>query len=143
MSGHEAALGMQWLFEVLSGDATLASLAPGGIWRSLAKPNILTPYVIIAYQSGNDVITENAYRIIADYVYQVKAVGPADIDDVVAQAAARIDQLIGGPTSGSTSGGLILSCNRQAPLFLDEIVNENELWTSIGGLHRIIIEQTP
>jgi hypothetical protein len=55
-------------------------------------------------------------------------------------AAARIDDLIG-LASGTATGGLVLSCFRDSPLQLDELVNGN-LWTNIGGLYRPYIQKT-
>ena len=53
----------------------------------------------------------------------------------------RIDQLLGGPTSGSVADGAILCCYRQAPLALEELIN-GELWTTLGGLYHVTIEKT-
>jgi hypothetical protein len=146
MAGHEVALGFQFLYGVLSGDATLASYAPGGVFRALAPPDTATPFVIIAYQAGSDSVTMNGFRMLDDLVFQVKAVGPAISMTSIVSAAERIDQLLGGTNTGPASGvigsnlGQCLACYRQSPLAMDEITNA-ELWTNIGGLYRLIIEQ--
>lgn len=137
----EIGIALEWLYSTLSSDGELESLAPGGVFRAMAPPGTIPPYVIIAYQSGVDVMNMNAFRLMSNLLYQVKVVGPADMTPVLMSAATRIEQLIGGPTSGSATGGLILSCYRDSPLQLDELVS-GELWTSIGGLYRPYVQQT-
>ncbi len=145
----EAALGLQWLYGILSSDSTLSGLAPGGVWRSYAPPESQVPYVIISFHSGNDVTTLNAYRIMDDLLYQAKAIGPAMDTATITQAAARIDKLLGGPPGLPTSGtimqgptqiGQVLACFRTAPIQVDELVN-GEPWTNIGGMYRLLLEQ--
>lgn len=100
--GHEAMYGFQWLMSVLSVDATLLGFAPGGVWRSLADAGTATPFVILAYQAGSDVLTMNAVRLMTTHLYQVKAVGPASMNSQILSAASRIDALIGSPPTGGS-----------------------------------------
>lgn len=142
MSGHETALGYQWLYSTLSSDSTLAALAVGGCWRAMAPPTITTyPYVVFALQSAKDSVTMNAFRLLSEQLFQVKAVGPGSLSAAIAGAAQRIDQLLSSPSSGSTSGGVILSSYRESPFEVNELVN-GELWWNLGGLYRLLIEQS-
>ena len=142
MSVHEVVAGLEFLYNTLSADTTLAGYAPGGVWRSLAPPDTPTPFVVIAYQSGTDTTTMNEYRILARNLYQVKAVGPASQTAQLANAAGRIDDLIGKPpVSGTVAGAYISASYRQSGLFLDQDVN-GEVWSDIGGLYRLEIQQT-
>ena len=100
--GSEAMYGFQWLMSVLSVDSTLAGFAPGGVWRSLADAGAATPFVILAYQAGSDVLTMNAVRLMTTHLYQVKAVGPASMASQIISAASRIDALIGSPPTGGS-----------------------------------------
>jgi len=143
MAGHETWFGFEWLYTTLSNDSTLTGYAPGGVWRGLAPPGTVTPYVVLVFQAGVDVITANAFRIMDDLLFQVKAVGPGNESAAIVNAASRVDALIGSPpTSGAVTGGTILSCNRQSPFQLDELVN-GELWMNMGGMYRLIVEQGP
>lgn len=145
MSGHEGMLAIEWLTTVLGNDSTLSGYAPGGVWRGMAPPETATPYIILSLQSGLDVVTMNAVRLMADVLLQVKAVGPATETATIANAATRIDQLIGQPpNAGTTQDGLgyVLASYRQSPLIVDELVN-GDVWSNIGGLYRIEIEQIP
>lgn len=149
MSAHEIALGLQFLYDTFTGDSALMVLAPGGVKRGYAPPETATPYIIIAHQAGGDVTTMNGVRLMDDLLYQAKAVGPADISDQLASAAARIDDLCGGTDAGPASGpivvssvtvGQMLALYRQSPLFVDELVN-GVVWSNVGGLYRAEIQQ--
>lgn len=144
MSGHEGMLALEWLNSVLSGDSTLSGYAPGGVWRGMAPQETPTPFIILSLQSGSDVVTMNAVRLMDDLLVQVKAVGPAATQTaMIANAAARMDALIGNPpNAGTTQDGLgyVLASYRQSPLIVDELV-AGDVWTNIGGLYRIEIEQ--
>ena len=93
--GHEGAYGLQWLKSTLAGDSTLTGYAPGGVYRGVAPPGVLTPFVIISLQAGIDVLTVNAYRLMSQPLYQVKAVGPASVTATIVAAASQIDALLG------------------------------------------------
>lgn len=144
MAGHEIMLGFEYLQSTLSGDATLASYAPGGVWRSLAPPSSAAPFVIVSHQASVDKLTMNAIRLWSEVVYQVKAVGPGNAAMIaqLVSAAAEIDALLKRPPVTTTTDGKggILACYREQALELDELV-DGELWTNIGGLYRLQIQQ--
>jgi hypothetical protein len=144
MASQEVVIALEYLYSTLSADATLQGYAPGGVHRGLAPPETTTPYVIFAYQSGTDVNTMNAYRIMTDPLFQAKAVGPASITAQIASAAERIDELLkpnqGGVTA-TLADGLVLSCFRESPLQTDEIVSGQQ-WSNIGGLYRLLVQKT-
>lgn len=140
MSVAEVVVGFSWLFTVLSADSALTGFAPGGIRRALAPPGTATPFVIMIYQAGSDIITMNGYRLLVDCLFQVKAIGPASNTAAIASAAARIDNIIGHPpVSGSVAGGYVAASYRQSPIALDTLENGEE-WTQFGGLYRLQIE---
>lgn len=151
MSVNEAWLGFQFIYGLLSPDATLASLAPGGIYRAMAPPNdangdpLPTPFVIMSLQSpGVDSLTMNAVRLLANPLFQIKAVGPTSKTQQIANAAERIDVLLGGGQglrNQTIAGGFIGDCHRESVMQLDELV-AGELFTNIGGLYRLSIQQT-
>lgn len=145
MSANEILLGFSFLYSTLNGDLSLSGYAPGGIYRSLAPPNTTTPFVVYSFQSGSDSVTMNGFRMVVECSFLVKAVGPAKSMAAIANASARIDVLLGGPpgtpVSGNPTGGKVLSCYRQAPFHLDELINA-DLWSNSGGSYRLIIEQS-
>lgn len=144
MSTHEGVLGLLFLSAVLQGDSTLASLAPGGVWRGSADPNVATPYVVVALQAGTDALTVTGVRPLSHLLFQAKAVGPASNTQAIADAAAQLDTLLGGSSglrNQSVTGGFIGSCYRDGIILLDELVT-GEKWVDIGGLYRVDVEQT-
>lgn len=145
MSVHETVISLAWLVAELEADTTFMGLTPGGIHRALAPATddsgnqIATPYAILAFQSGLDTLTVNAYRVITQPLFQAKAVGPASNTAAIAASAARMDDLIK-RASGTVTGGIVLSCFREQLLMVDELVS-NAQWTNIGGLYRLLIQQ--
>lgn len=142
MGVHEVVIGYQYIYATLSPDSLLTGYAPGGVHRSLAPPETQPPFVVMSYQSGQDVLTMNAFRTMVSAIFQVKCVGPASMITALANAAARIDALLGSPpTSGTATGGLVAASYRESPIALDEIV-AGEVWSNWGGMYRMLIEQT-
>ena len=139
----EIIIGLDFLINILSADTTLASLAPGGVWRSVASPNIATPFVVVAYQGGKDSLTTDGVRPLVTAIYQCKAVGPANITDTIVQAASQIDILLGGNhglRNVGVPGGFIGSCYRDGSILMDELV-AGEKFTNIGGLYSLQVSQ--
>jgi hypothetical protein len=141
MATHEVMLGFAYLYGTLSIDATLLSLAPGGVYRALAPPVTATPYVIISYQAGTDIVNFRGVRGLASMLYQAKVVGPSNNTANLATAAARIDTVITTADQVSVTGGIIKACFRAQPLQVDELVT-GEQWSNIGGLYRIMVTAT-
>lgn len=138
---NEIALGLAWIKATLLGDSTMVALAPGGFHRAMAPPKTATPFVTFSYISGADTITANAFRLLSQLTYQIRAVGPASATDAIFAAAAQIDSLFGGPTAGTTSGGFIDSCYRQSPIHVDELVSGLQ-WSNQGGLYKLEIQRS-
>jgi len=137
-------LGLQWLIGLLSADSTLASLAPGGVWRGEADPGVATPAVIVAYQAGRDSLTVTGVRPLVTALFQCKAAGPANNTAAVVQAASQIDALLGGNSglrNQSTPGGFIGSCYRDGSIVQDLLV-VGEKWFVCGGMYSLQVSQT-
>ena len=140
----EAVLGFNFLATTLQGDSTLASLAPGGVFRGTADPQVPTPYVIVALQSGTDSITNAGVRTMSELLFQIKAVGPAKDAVSVASAYAQVDSLLGGERGLRNVGipnGFIGCCYRDGSIVQDELVT-GQKWINIGGMYRVTVEQT-
>jgi len=150
-SYSEVELGFIFIIATLAADNMLAGFAPGGIRRAFAPPGSALPYVIVTYHAGTDSLTANAYRVLSQPLYQVKAAGPgsSDMMPLIHQAAAQLDRLLGGPPGRSTSGPIVLNsvqvgymydCHREQPLHFDAL-EDGETWTYSGGLYRTEIGQ--
>jgi hypothetical protein len=139
----EVVLGYQFLSGILQGDSTLTSLAPGGVWRGTADPNVATPYVIVAWMTGVDVLTTTGVRLYTHIRYQIKAVGPASNTTGVAAASSQIDGLLGGNQglrNQAVAFGYMGTCYRDGMLMVDELVT-GEKWVNIGGFYVLDVEQ--
>src|SRR5258708_7187298 len=99
-SGIEVYYGFQWLKSVLAADSTLTGFAPGGIWRGMAPSGTVTPFIVVAFQAGADVLTMNAIRLFVTPLYQVQFLGAMTLSNTLAAAAAEIDSLLA-RTSGT------------------------------------------
>lgn len=143
---HEIVEGYIWLVATLSDDAQLMSYAPGGVRRSVAPVGTPAPFVVVAFLSGFDWRTGNEVRIMSKPLFLVKAVGPDTMTAQVAEAAARIDDLLqpkqGGHSSGSTANAYIDACYRESPFTQDDPPVAGVVWTAVGGLYRLEIQLT-
>ncbi|MBF6592649.1 MAG: DUF3168 domain-containing protein [Ktedonobacterales bacterium] len=145
--GSETTVAFTWLYSVLSGDATLAGYAPGGVWRGEAPDGTTAPWVVFDQQSNVDVNNATGYRAMTNGLYQVRVVGPQSAQAAIAAAAARVDALLvpgGAPTRNASvsGGGVILACFRDSQLATTEVVSGSAgdtIWRNLGGIYRIQI----
>ena len=132
----EIELGFRWIYSTLSGDSTLQGLTPGGVSRSYAQPGTSTPYVIMSFQSGTDVMAFGG-RAYSDMFFQVVAVAPTKVMQSVLDAAARIDVLLTVTQKTNVTGGVLLSSFRSQPYSNDSLV-DGETWSTTGGIYQIM-----
>ncbi len=129
-----------WLDQVLSGDATLAALATGGMWDTLADQATAFPYVVWQLQAGHDVRGVGPARIMVNGLWLVRGVDRSPSQTIVKPIAGRIDALLHA-ASGSVSGGLVIGCVREEPYkFLE--VTDGVLYWHLGGMYRIWAQAT-
>lgn len=144
MSAQEIGLALSWLNSTLSGDSTLTSEATGGVHRGQAPDGSATPYVIFGFQQGSDITTMNGVRVIVTALFQVKAIGPVDVQAAIVSAANQIDTLMGGEDglrNIAISGGYIYGVWRQSPVWVDEPPINAQAWCDVGGLYWIQLSQ--
>lgn len=143
---HEISTGYAFLYSTLQADATLATLASGGIHRSIAPNGTATPLIIISFQAGTDVVTTTGVRLMVNALYQVKVVDQASNMSGIVAAANQLDIVLGGSQGirnvAVSGGGYVLSCVREGPLAYDDTrLVVGQMWTFLGGLYRIYAEQ--
>lgn len=126
-----------WLYTTLSGDATIASLATGGVHEEIdAGGSTAYPKVIYRYQGGSDVPALGARRVALNALWAVYAVWrQASYGGALDTLAARIGALLQG-AEGTAAGGIVLACVRESPLILATRQNGVETRMS-GGIYRI------
>jgi hypothetical protein len=137
----EVAMAFAFITATLKADSQWVALSPGGVRRGALPVGSALPGTIIAFQSGTDVIYANAVRSSVDALYQIKACGTSDQTEAVFALASRIDDLFK-RTSGSTPGGILLSCYRESPLSYEDNTAGVQ-YTHLGGLFRIRAQQVP
>jgi hypothetical protein len=94
----------------LQADATLATLAPGGVWPDVSPENTTDVHVVVALQIERTADEQGGAGYRAARL-QVKAVGRStDAEDVKA-AADRIAALLDGQ-SFSITGETLMTCHR-------------------------------
>src|SRR5260221_14596117 len=89
-SGIEVYYGFQWLKSVLAADSTLTGFAPGGIWRGMAPSGTVTPFIVIAFQAGVEVLTVNAFRLFVAPLYPGKCVRAPTVTNTITHHAAAL-----------------------------------------------------
>jgi len=134
----ETARAHEWLYSVLSNDATLNSYVSGRIYRRLAPEGATMPYVIFQYQAGHDVQAVGPYRVMSQLVCVVKAVGLATTYATLKTIADRADALLQA-ASGTTADGRVLSCVRETPIDYEE-VDAGVRYQHLGGQYRLYVQ---
>ena len=142
---NDAGNGFTFLYSLLHADATLLGLV-SGIFRDVAEQGTAPDWLVIGHQSGQDVLSATANRIMSPNLYRIFAVGPESDYANLKAITDRVDALLqpsGNPLRNVTSGGVtILACYREQPLAISETVQgsaQGPAWLNLGGLYRIIM----
>lgn len=126
------------IYARLSGDATLTSLAPGGVWRGVAPVDASGVVVVFSQSSALDSYTF-ADRAITEHSYTVKAIAPGESAAPAWDAADRVDALL---TDGAVTldSGAVLSCRRDTIISMTE-TDGGEQYQHAGGIYRITTQE--
>lgn len=143
MSTHEVALALGWIVPTLSADTPLQGYAPGGIWRAEAPPGTAVPYVVVMHKQpqSKDEIAFGGVRVYSDLYFDVFAAGPAADGQQIANAAARIDQLLTVPNQTAITGGTLIASYRTSPIESDVIL-DGSTWSNFGGEYRVMCKSS-
>ena len=128
----------RWLHATLTGDASLSSLLPGGVWRRLADQNAPFPVCVFQFQGGADVATLPGERVMLSGVWLVKAItrdGLGDLPEIV----RRVDDLLHLVHRREDITPL-LSVVREAPFDMTE-TDQGVTYEHLGALYRIQAKQ--
>lgn len=125
-----------WLYDVLTGDATISAAVSGRIYRNVAPTWTAFPYIVMQYVSGTDVYAMGGIRVISSAVVIVKAVGLATQYATLAGLADAIDEAI----SGAIDGSSVLSCLRLSALDYEE-ERDGVRYEHIGGQYSLVVQE--
>lgn len=134
----ESQVSARWLYETLNGDATLSSLAPGGVWDEQAPEDTDYPLVTFAWQGEADVYVVGAARVMSSQAWLVKAVADSASFEDLADVTGRLDALLH-DTFGTTTGGEVFASTRERGLRQDENAN-GVAYRHLGGVYRLLTQ---
>jgi hypothetical protein len=128
----------QMVYATLHADASLTTLAPGGVWRDLATPNTSGTIVVFSMAGSSDTyaLAHRAYTS-ADYV--VKVITPGESAVPAWAAAERVEALLTDAPLTLT-GGRVLNCRRQSVISMTEVDN-GEQYQHVGGIYTISTQE--
>lgn len=124
-----------WISETLKGDATLAGLINGRVYRRAIPENPTMPLVSYQHQGGTVLSVVGAIRVWGDLVYVVKAYATTHNNETLVPIMDRVDALLHG-ASGTFDGQHIWSCTLEEEIELDD----PDGYTQLGGIYRIRVE---
>jgi hypothetical protein len=128
----------QMIYTTLANDATLTSLAPGGVWRGVAPTGTDDVFVVFNLQGEVDQYTFGV-RAMLDGVYQIKAVQAGGSASGAWDAAERIDALITDQSLTCSNGTVLLARRQQIVSFTE--TDGGEMYQHVGGLFSLIVQE--
>lgn len=123
----------QIIYSRLSGDSTLAGLAPGGVWRGVAPGGAAGTVVVFTQVSASDSYAL-AHRAYTTFTYQIKAITPGTSAAPAWAASQRVEALLTDAAIG------FMECRRQTVISQTEI-DGGEQYQHAGGLYRITTQE--
>jgi len=135
MAADPIATGYALLYNTLTADATFMALV-SGVYQEIAPAQVTTDYCLLINQSGTDVLSGVATRIMTTLLYQVKIVGPATDSANLNAAFARADALLQPNGQPLRNSGGTLACYREQTMTIGELDN-SVLWRNKIGIYRI------
>jgi hypothetical protein len=136
----ETARTRSWVYQLLTGDATLAPLVGTRVYNGIAPAGATFPYVVMQLLSGgNDLMGVGPTRIWADMLWLIKAVTKGSSTGPLEPIANRIDALLHA-ASGTVSGGVVHICVRERPFELPTVEN-GVSYVQLGAEYRVKVSE--
>lgn len=133
-AGTEVDAAEQFIFNALSGDATLTAMI-GGVFNTEAPQSVAFPFVIYQNMSAVDYAAVGANRIWTNQVFMVKVVGDTADYSTLSPAVARIDVLLH-RGSGTALAGIVWAAVREQVIRQPESVS-GKPYRHSGALYRL------
>jgi hypothetical protein len=123
------------VYQLLTGDATLAPLIGTRIYNGVAPAGVTMPYVVLQLLAGGtDLMGVGPTRIWADMLWLIKAVTKGSSTGPLEPIVNRIDALLHA-ASGTVTSGVIHICTRERPFELPTVEN-GVAYVQLGGEYR-------
>lgn len=129
----------QAVVQKLGADATLASLAPGGVWLDVAPETATEPYLIVNLQSSLDAVSLGEGLAFEDALVLVKAVDSGGGAAAALAADARVFALLHGGTL-TVSDGTLMSMTRYARVRYVEVEGDQR-WQHVGSIYAVTVSR--
>lgn len=112
------------------------------IYDSLADQEQETfPVIVFSMQAAlDDLALNNAKRVWASYLFQVKVIGKNHAYSELSPIASRIDTLIH-RGAGTVTGGAVIACTRDRTVRYPE-PTDGVIYRHLGGVYRIIAQSS-
>lgn len=130
----------QAVIQKLGADATLASLAPGGIWLDVAPETATEPYIIVNLQSHLDTVAMSDALSFETAFLLVKAIVSGGSAASAQTAADRVQTLLHGTTLTIT-GGTLMSMTRSGRVRYVE-VDGDQRFQHVGALYEVAVSRS-
>jgi hypothetical protein len=129
------------IFSALSNDATLTTLAPGGVFRGTSPQGALQPFVIVEIVDHIDELQMGASTTAFESVrYMVKAVDGSTSMLAAQSAADRIYAILNGAAL-SVSGYHSMLCVREERVAYTEVDDSSDhRFQHSGGMYRVMVD---
>lgn len=135
---NELPLIEQWLYQTLSGDATIVGLIGNRVFAYLIPQDATLPALVYTFQNAQDVEGCTGCRLIVKATYQVKAVDKSESVAGVKALNDRVDALLQRKT-GAVTGLDVLTCLRQYPFEYVEL-QDGAQFRHAGGVYEIVAQ---
>jgi hypothetical protein len=127
----------RFIYDTLTGDATLAGMVGTRIYSEVAPHNMDSPWVVYQCQTpeGRSVNGLGAVQIMLDEIYTVRVIREGNSYDPIEDAADRMIELLHGK-HGAVSGGYALACVMTGPVKYMTLEN-GKPYRHLGAMFRI------
>ena len=130
----------QWIYDVLTDDATLAALITG-VYSYVAPDTATDPFVVFSYANdGEDEQGVGGVRLYSVMRYTIRAVAMCETFSSLATIADQIDTLLHGKFAAGPSGGVIVECIRLRPFAAVEVLEGGIQYRQLGGVYQLRVQ---
>lgn len=137
---EETAIIPKWIYDTLTGDATLTGAAmlnsTTNFFHGINKSTIVTLGCYFGLQAGNYRKVINGNQIWLEAVYRVQIIAHGSSFATIAPIVGRVVTLLDKKKKVTVSGGLIESCLLDSPIEM-EVVEQGIAKQVLGNMFRI------
>lgn len=126
----------------LTADATLAGLAPGGVYFEVAPQGVAEPFVVVQQMTHEDSYQLARSAAFESFLYLVKAVQASTSGATVQACADRIQALLQNGSLSATGYVLTLMQREERIRYVEIDEQRDQRYQHRGGLYRVQVEAT-